>query len=271
MSDSNGYIYLLKGTKISPFDWNNINKYRDDIQTIMLPKNIHNIPDGAFMNCTKLRQVYIYGDNVILKKIGKYAFKNCTSLSYWQYPTEYIDSYAFYKCCNLSTINTTYKNCLITKTLGENAFDGCVSLERMQIDNMDIKHGVFDNTNITLSLKGNNFKPNDLSENTVISNNLIHELKSLHNQLNLLHSKHDQVINMIEIIQNNQIKEDIRDSKKKCLRCEVRHNRVINNNTIIIKPCNHMLCEACYDCIKKNNRCFQCQSAINKIEILKKC
>lgn len=51
-------------------------KGNTDIETVILPIYITEIPDNAFEGCTNLKRVIAYG----VTKIGKYAFKDCTSL-----------------------------------------------------------------------------------------------------------------------------------------------------------------------------------------------
>ncbi len=67
----------------------------EDIEVVVLPLYITEIPDGAFAGCTNLKQVIAYG----VTKIGADAFKGCTSLEKF-----YID------------------NAIVS--LGDNAFEG---------------------------------------------------------------------------------------------------------------------------------------------------
>lgn len=70
------YTYsAIKVTKISEKAFRN-NK---DIETIILPLYVTEIPDNAFEGCTNLKRVIAYG----VTKIGKNAFKGCTSLEHF--------------------------------------------------------------------------------------------------------------------------------------------------------------------------------------------
>ncbi len=116
--------------------------------------NLSSVPDGAFKNCAKLKNVYLSENNF---KIGTKAFENCTSLTYIDLKdTEKVESFAFFGCERLEeayfTIGTRYQNigekafanCTSlkyidlyeVKSLGSYAFENCVSLEFVWLDSL---------------------------------------------------------------------------------------------------------------------------------------
>ena len=63
--------------KVTSFASTAFKKAKDDIEVVILPAYITEIPDSAFEGCSNLKTVIAYGVN----KIGNYAFKGCTSLT----------------------------------------------------------------------------------------------------------------------------------------------------------------------------------------------
>ena len=88
-------------------------KGNTEIETVILPVYITEIPDGAFEGCTNLKRVIAFG----VTKIGKNAFKGCTSLG----------------LLNGNNIGTKLGFALDNKIefIGEGAFDGVPHLTIM--------------------------------------------------------------------------------------------------------------------------------------------
>lgn len=87
----NSYI-----TKITTLESNNPT-------VLSLPKNMREINDNAFENCTNLRSVILPNS---IEYIGDNAFKNCTNLQSIKIPKSinYISKNAFENCINLKSI-----------------------------------------------------------------------------------------------------------------------------------------------------------------------
>lgn len=81
--------------KITSFNGGTFENVKNDLEVVVLPMYVTEIPDNAFAGCTKLKTVIAYG----VTKIGANAFKGCTSLEKF-----YVD------------------NCIVS--LGNNAFEG---------------------------------------------------------------------------------------------------------------------------------------------------
>jgi hypothetical protein len=115
--------------------------------------------EGNGSNAYTIREVYLPED---LKKIGKYAFRNCANLVTIKFPSslETIGSEAFQGCANLTSVdftgltaletigNSAFSNCstlrevdfsglTALKTTGENAFQSCANLESVDFSNCD--------------------------------------------------------------------------------------------------------------------------------------
>jgi len=94
------------------------------LETVILPPTVIGIGDRVFENCHKLLSVNL--DNV--KYIGVGVFKNCWNLQKLDFPPviEEIDDRAFENCQSLVVVDF-YSTSL--KSIGSNAFLGCVSLK----------------------------------------------------------------------------------------------------------------------------------------------
>ena len=107
--------------------------------------NVVGIGKLAFLRCTGLHSITIYGDNLKIIEAG--AFWGCWSLTSVTVPNSVvaIGSYAFYECTNLISItignNVTY--------IGENAFGKCDGLKEIRYpEGLDLS-----NTNIPPTTK----------------------------------------------------------------------------------------------------------------------
>jgi len=112
------------------------------LSEVTIPKNVEKIGSRAFLGCSSLTSIEIpsnvkeIGNNafnssnlksVVLNEgivtIGNRAFANCTQLKKINFPStlEKIDNYAFSGCSILIVPDTN------AKTIGEGAFDGCIT------------------------------------------------------------------------------------------------------------------------------------------------
>lgn len=110
-------------------------------------KKVSKIGNGAFENCTSIKEITNWAD---ITSIGDNAFKGCINLEEFDFPsdTTYIGKSAFENCINLRTItiwgdieafgDSAFKGCTSleevsipssTKTIGKSAFEGCTSLK----------------------------------------------------------------------------------------------------------------------------------------------
>ena len=102
-----------------------------DLETIILPDSLENIPPIAFQGCINLKSIALPPN---LKFLGSMAFAECKSLISIEIPpkTKFVDTFTFRDCESLETISY-YEN---TKIKG-NYFDGCESL--VSINMLDSK------------------------------------------------------------------------------------------------------------------------------------
>lgn len=95
----------------------------------VLPNDINEIGDGAFINCNKLTDITL-PEGVL--KIGNHAFEKCTSLQSITLPNSLsqIGEFAFADCTSLKTVNLRSEI-----KYGDSAFKNCISLnsEGMQV------------------------------------------------------------------------------------------------------------------------------------------
>ncbi|MCR5165256.1 MAG: leucine-rich repeat domain-containing protein [Thermoguttaceae bacterium] len=102
----------------------------DDIilKSVVIPKDVQEIEDGAFEDCKTLVSVVIPRG---VKKIGKKAFKDCTSLVSVEMPKglKEIGEYAFYCCSSLTSLKIPRS---VTE-IGGHAFASCSSLTSVVI------------------------------------------------------------------------------------------------------------------------------------------
>ena len=110
------FFQIPEGTKI-------IGAYAFDssaLTTIISPKTLETIEEGAFYNSTSLRH-FVFSDS--LKVIKDYAFQYCNSLSNIVFPSEllFIGYNAFHSCWNIKELYLPSK----LTTLCSEAFLGC--------------------------------------------------------------------------------------------------------------------------------------------------
>lgn len=281
-----GFIRQHNGITIIPFSWDKIDKTLT--VSVLLPENTISIKNQAFEGCLKLQTVEIYCQNniVILKEIGKNAFKNCKQLKRWYYPSKIIGERAFYGCTSLREIEMycNFKQHQITNIINNFAFCKCTSLEYVKIDNIQLGDHVFDDTNVTLICQGVEFKSTDFSANQIFSKNFKEMYNYQVQEIQKLHEKHMQMeklmntnntilVNLIHTLNETKNKECI-DADTKCTRCILRNKKNINDNQVIVKPCGHMLCKQCLEEINTNygkygsKCCYQCQQEITKVNYI---
>ncbi len=102
-------------------------KFTDNqnLTSIVIPDNIHTIPENAFDGCTNLQQVTLPNYNDLI--IGAYAFSGCTSLKEVniQNKIQHIDDYAFKDCTSLESIDISK----VWMNICTGAFENCTSLK----------------------------------------------------------------------------------------------------------------------------------------------
>lgn len=121
--------------------------------TVIIPKGVKRIDDGAFKNCHNLKEIILPEG---LERIGINAFKDCKSLKKVVLPEglKYISKNAFEDCEALDEINfpaglkriddATFRNCKSLKRIvlpeglehiGKHAFENCESIGEIVIPN----------------------------------------------------------------------------------------------------------------------------------------
>ena len=114
------------------------------ITSLTIPENVTEIGSRAFLCWMKLSNITFKGNN--LKYIGKWAFRNCHSLSSIKFPNslETIDEGAFSYCNSLTEVSFP----MSVSSIGRSAFLGCTSLSKATILNKDAELGnnIFDLT-----------------------------------------------------------------------------------------------------------------------------
>lgn len=90
------------------------------LEEVILPETVRVIKDSAFLNCTELRRVEVYGP---IDLLGVRAFENCTSLEEVIFHNGILEMgvYAFNLCENLGRVELGSK----LAALPEGAFFGC--------------------------------------------------------------------------------------------------------------------------------------------------
>lgn len=98
------------------------------ITEITIPSGVTSIGGGAFYNCTGITEIVI-PENV--NTIGEYAFYNCSGITEIIIPANVtsIGDYAFYNCSGISEITIPAN----VATIGEFAFTGCTSVTRFVV------------------------------------------------------------------------------------------------------------------------------------------
>lgn len=111
------------------------------LTAITIPKNVTKLSDSAFYNCSALETLK-FEDGSQLKRIGRQTFARCTALKTVEFPTllETIGSGAFSFCqslervsFNAETVGKDYANQSYLKEFGASAFEGCSSLDGVEI------------------------------------------------------------------------------------------------------------------------------------------
>ncbi len=125
----------IKGKKVtsisgngSPFgNGGNVFENREYVKKIIIPKNVKELTDCAFMGCTKLKSVKI---SSTVKVIGLGAFDQCTSLTNVKLPNSVtLLENAFSGCTKLKSITLSKK----LKRIGWSSFYDCKSLKSIVI------------------------------------------------------------------------------------------------------------------------------------------
>lgn len=131
LKKNNYNYYYTDKDKISEF-------IRDKIKKITIVKNVTNIGENAFYNCTSLTSVEI--PNTVTS-IGKGAFDSCISLTSIEIPNNIksIDNFAFVNCTSLT--NVIIDNG-VTR-IGDYAFNDCSSLTNINIPDSVISMGAY--------------------------------------------------------------------------------------------------------------------------------
>ena len=104
--------------------WNGAFAACNNLESVIISKNIYEISAGAFQNCTNLKKV-VFNKESSIRIIDNFAFRQCIKLETIEFPTsvEQIKSDAFSACVNLSEIIFD-ENCNIKK-IEDYAFMGC--------------------------------------------------------------------------------------------------------------------------------------------------
>ena len=129
------------------------------LESIVIPDKINKIDSYAFSGCMNLgkfnEETQKYGEVKLpssLKEMGKYAFKDCASLTEIAFPDAMVEldegsswstsrsPYTFAGCTSLKTVDLNN----VTK-IGKYAFQGCTALENIDLSKVTIMNGyVFD-------------------------------------------------------------------------------------------------------------------------------
>lgn len=119
--------------------------YCDQIETIVLPKNIKKTEHELFHYCTNLKYVYFYDD---ITEMGSYTFSNCNNLLYVKLPNgiKRIEYFMFYDCSKLYKI--TLPNTVTH--IDMQAFYKCSSLKEITLPNniKEIAWGAFEDVTL---------------------------------------------------------------------------------------------------------------------------
>ncbi len=135
-SDSNPYLCLVRPKDICVFEftvhkdckiiYSSAFKQCRNLEEIKLPNGVLHIGKGAFRECENLKAVYLPDG---LRVIDECAFADCAKLSDIKIPRGKItiEAAAFMGCSSLTELE------LMGATVDDNAFDGCLSLERVTV------------------------------------------------------------------------------------------------------------------------------------------
>lgn len=135
----------FKGTENSQCSYVGNAAFRncESLTSISLPKAT-TIENEAFLNCTSLSSVILSKDKDNEINIGSHAFDNCTKLNDIQYEVSQLQSIgenAFKDCTSLETF-TFPSDC---RDIGQGVFAGCTGMEAFQVigvGNLIVKDGV---------------------------------------------------------------------------------------------------------------------------------
>lgn len=116
------------------------------LSSIRLPKQIMFIGDGAFEGCEKLKLVDLSCS--ACKKIGKYAFENCSSLTRIILPNiREVSERCFMNCSSLKYVDWNLSEHILPPTvvtLCSSAFEGCKRLVKLNLNKtQEIKDSCF--------------------------------------------------------------------------------------------------------------------------------
>lgn len=124
ISESPDSSFIWSGTEIA-----GISSLAKNVTEIAIPEKATSIRNGAFMGMHRLEKVIFPVDSDI--KIGKAAFKDCTSLKQVYLPSglKNIQEDTFSCCISLEDIELPYR----LKEIWANAFSGCTALKEISI------------------------------------------------------------------------------------------------------------------------------------------
>ena len=114
--DFDGDIFIYRGGRAP-----------QHITHVLIDESVDEIEDKAFENCRRLVQVDTHNS---LRRIGKWAFRNCTSLRRinLKFVVD-IDDQAFHACADLESVEFGDK----LETIGNNVFECCTSLTHLKL------------------------------------------------------------------------------------------------------------------------------------------
>ena len=143
--------------------------------TVTIGKDVTKIPaylfSSSFENATNITSV-VFEDVSVCKRIGKYAFEGCTSLTSIEIPNSVtsIGEYAFYGCTSLTSVEIPNS----VTSIVEGAFYGCESIEAVYIADLGSWCNISfeDGTANPLSYAKNLYLNKDLVTNLVIPNSV---------------------------------------------------------------------------------------------------
>lgn len=120
------YAFATGSFKISKTEW--ISRTTPPLTSVTLPDGLKRIGRSAFDNCTSLTSVPLPEG---LKSIGVSAFSNCRNLTSISLPEglQAIENYTFFYCINLSSVSLPEN----LKSIGDYAFCDCSSLSSISL------------------------------------------------------------------------------------------------------------------------------------------
>lgn len=172
--------------KVKSFN-ENVFKGNTNINTVVLPQYISEIPDNAFEGCTNLETVYAFG----VTKIGNNAFKGCTNLAKFSVDNKVVE-------------------------LGENAFEGVPEIMVNAANSAVADNAITCGANaITLNISKVDGKYNNKTINVGSDTGYfaLYSDGSAVENLQVISSADETVINNIEFVKNSDAPLTL-DSKK---------------------------------------------------------